>query len=69
MNYHLVLCNKYVCSFILHACLFTLGCTKYIVKHTNKLFRDEEFGLHAFTQDLPKTSILYHDVIIRKIED
>ena len=43
MNYHLVLCIKYICSFSYYMPAY-VGCTKYIIKHTNKLFLDEEFG-------------------------
>jgi len=57
MNYHRVLCIKYMFSFLLHACLFSLGCTKYIVKPTDKLFLDEEFGFLRLSGFLPKTSI------------
>lgn len=52
-----------MCFFILHAYLFSLGCTEYIVEHTNKHFLDKEFGLHELSR-ISFTSILYHIVII-----
>lgn len=41
MNY-LVLCIKYICTFIFHAYPFSLVCVTYIIKDTDKLFLDEE---------------------------
>lgn len=53
-----------MCFFILHACLFSLGYTKYLIKP----FLDEESGFHG-SGGLTLNQHTNHDIVTGKFDD